>query len=491
MAIAQGSCPSCGAPIVFGLGSSLARICESCRATVLRTDRGLQDCGRVAALAETPSPISVGDQGTLAGRPIFILGRVQFDYGLGPWDEYYVAFDQGSEWGWLAYAQGRWYVTQLVPNQSAPPREQIEIDGDQTLPIGTFCVTEFRTAKVVSAEGELPSPVRAGTPMLYADAYGPDGAFATFDYGDGSEPSCVYAGHIFSDAELSVTASGPRAVAKVKTTQLQCPNCGGEVPKLHADRSERLGCPYCGALSDIPSRTVLAQQERLLQSPDIPIGTSGTFEGATYTCLAYLQRSVDDAGDRYRWEEYLLFCAEVGYRWLVKDPETGWSWVAFVNPADIDRRERSQRLRYSNQVFRLKSSGQARVDYVLGEIYWKCSLGEVVSVADYSSGNQVLSREADSEEVNYSHSRATPWPKIAAAFGLPVKGTGANGIPSGGSGGSTAAGCITVAIIVIFVIVLIIVLSSAFSSTGGSSGGGVFIGGGNSYRGSGSYSGGK
>lgn len=74
MAIAEGNCPSCGAPIQFGLGASLARVCVSCRATVLRTDRGLEECGRVAALAETPSRVSVGDHGTLAGRPFFVLG---------------------------------------------------------------------------------------------------------------------------------------------------------------------------------------------------------------------------------------------------------------------------------------------------------------------------------------------------------------------------------------------------------------------------------
>jgi len=277
MPIVQGECPNCGATIQFSLGASLACICASCRSTVLRTDRGLEDCGRVAALADTPSAISVGDRATLAGRAFEVIGRIQYDYGLGPWNEYYVAFENGGQWGWLAYSEGRWYVKQLVPNLTAPPREQLTVDSDQSLPVGIFCVTESRSARIVSAEGELPSAVTTGLVYYYADAYGLDGKFATFDYGNGTETSSIFAGRIIADAELSITALGPRTVKQVKTSQFTCPTCGGDVPKLHADRSEPLGRPYCGAFSDIPARTVLAQQEKLPQSPDIPIGTSGAF----------------------------------------------------------------------------------------------------------------------------------------------------------------------------------------------------------------------
>jgi hypothetical protein len=491
MAIAQGNCPGCGAPIEFGLGASMAKICDTCHSTVVRSDRGLQDLGKVAALADTPCIIAVGDQGTLARRPFEVLGRVQLDYGLGPWDEYYVALDHGKDWGWLAYAQGRWYVTTLVPNLLAPPRQDLRVDVDYALPIGKFSVAEARSAKVVSAEGELPGAIKPGTLRYYADAYGPGGAFATFDYDDGTGPSCIYAGWVFPDSQLSVTRLGPRTVKKIKTSQLQCPNCGGEVPKLHEGRSERLGCPYCGAVSDIPTRTVVAQQEKLLQTPDIPVGNTGIFESISYTCLAYIQRSTKNDGERYGWDEYLLFNAQEGYRWLVKDPETGWSWVAFVSPADIDRSSLPNELRFANQTYRLRNTGLAQVDYVLGEVYWKCSIGESVSVMDFASGSEVISREQAAGEVNYSHSRSVRWPKIAAAFGLPAAGSGGSGIPAVTGASRTAAGCGAIALVVVLVVVLVIVLAVAASSSGDSLGGPVFIGGGSSYRGGGSYSGGK
>lgn len=402
-----------------------------------------------------------------------------------------MAFDHGQEWGWLAYAQGRWYTTMLVANLPAPSREELRVDGDYTLAIGTFTVAEARSAKIVSAEGELPGPIKPGSMRYYADAYGPNGAFATFDYDDGTGPSSVYAGWVFPDSQLSVTKLGPRTVSKIKTSRLQCPNCGGEVPKLHDGRSERLGCPYCGAISDIPTRTVIAEQEKLLQVPDIPIGNAGIFESNSYTCLAYIRRSTDSEGEPYQWDEYLLFNAQQGYRWLVKDPETGWTWVSFVNPADIDRSALPNEVRFANQLFQFRNSGVARVDYVLGEIYWKCSIGETVSVMDFAAGSEIISREQDAGEVNYSHSRNVRWSKIAAAFGLPVDGPGGTGIPVGVTGSRATAGCGTIALVVILIVVLVIVLAVAASSSGGSAGGPIFIEGGNGYRGGGSYSGGK
>ena len=99
MAVAQGTCPGCGAPIEFGVGSSIAKVCEYCRTTVVRSDRGLENLGKVADLAMTPSLIAVGDQGTLGGRPFEVLGRVQLDHGKGPWDEHYFGFDYGQAWG--------------------------------------------------------------------------------------------------------------------------------------------------------------------------------------------------------------------------------------------------------------------------------------------------------------------------------------------------------------------------------------------------------
>src|SRR5690606_20513479 len=289
MAVNQGECPGCGAPIEFGVGSSIAKVCEYCGSTVVRRDHGLEDLGKVARLASTPSLIAVGDEGTLGGRPFKVMGRVQLDHGKGPWDEYYVSFDYGQAWGWLAYAQGHWYVTQASGGLSAPLYQALGLEQDVVLGSVRYRVSEIKTGTVVSAEGELPAPLKPQSQRCYADLYAPQNGFATLDYGDNTGGYAVYTGYIFEEPAMQVTQLGPRSINKIKTDMIRCPNCGGDVPKLSGDRAQRLGCPYCGSVSDIATQQIVAQQEAAMQLPDIPIGSRGTFDGTDYMCIAYLR----------------------------------------------------------------------------------------------------------------------------------------------------------------------------------------------------------
>ncbi len=413
------NCPSCGAPIEFTLGSSIAKVCEYCRHTVVRSDRGLSALGKVADLAETPSLVAIGDEGSLAGRPFRVFGRVQLDYGKGPWDEYYVALDHGQSWAWLAHAQGEWLLTSWASGVSVPSFDSLSLEGDVTLAAGFFRVAELRTARVTSAEGELPGAFPTGFVRRYADLRGPGAAFATLDYGDGSH-AAAFIGQAVPETELSVVALGPRSQRKVPLTALKCPNCGGDVPALSPDRSERLGCPYCGAISDIAERRVIAQQERAREQPVLPIGSRGTLEGVSYLCLAQIRRGSDYEGELYEWEEFLLYAAGVGYRFLVLDPETGWSFVTSANLAELDFSGLPNAVHYDSQRFTARNRAEARVTFVLGEVYWACELGETVRVADFTAGERVLSREQAPGEVSWSLSTPLSWQAVAEAFNLPL-----------------------------------------------------------------------
>jgi hypothetical protein len=492
MAVAQGTCPSCGAPIEFGVGSSIAKVCEYCHATIVRSDRGLENLGKVADLAMTPSLIAVGDQGTLAGRPFEVLGRVQLDHGKGPWDEYYVTFDYGQSWGWLAYAQGHWYVTTPIPGIAIPPYGSLFVEMDVALgQQGTFRIAEIKTGTIVSAEGELPGAFQPGFTRHYADAYGPQNAFATLDYGDDRGQYSVFTGWVFEEPQMQVTQLGQRSAHKVKAQQIKCPQCGGEIPKLSGERAERVGCPYCGAVSDIALQQVVAQQERAMQIPDIPIGSRGVLEGVEYVCIAYMRRSSDFEGDRYTWEEYLLWAQPVGFRWLVKDPEAGWSWVTMANISEIDLSGMPHQVAWGGRAFSLRNQNTARVDYVLGEVYWKCEIGETTQVTDFVNGNDVLGREAGGGEARWSYSAPVPWAVIAGAFGLPVEGAGGAGFATGG-GATSGGGCgsSAVLIIIVLIILMICMLAACGSCAGGGGSSGTSSG--SSYRGgSGVYTGGK
>ena len=65
------------------------------------------------------SPLRMGLNGNYRGKNYEIVGRVQYQHPAGGvWDEWYLAFG-GDRWGWLAEAQGRFYVTFEVPIRSS------------------------------------------------------------------------------------------------------------------------------------------------------------------------------------------------------------------------------------------------------------------------------------------------------------------------------------------------------------------------------------
>jgi hypothetical protein len=495
MAALQGQCPNCGAPIEFGVGSSLTKVCEYCRATVVRGDRGLESFGQVAELVPTQTLVAVGDEGTLEGRHLRVMGRLQLDYGAGPWDEYLVVLDHGAVWAWLAYAEGRFILTEQAAVSVEASFDELRLE--QAVPLAGFdyFVAEKRTMRVLSAEGELPFLVRPGSEHRYVDLHGTERRFATLDYEDRTERPEVYMGRFCEETALQVTALGPRSSAKIKTSVMRCPQCGGDVPKLSGDRAERLGCPYCGALSEIATQRLIAKQESALRELSLPIGSQGMLNGIKWTVIAYIERSTTFDGERYAWDEFLLYSERSGFRWLVRDPEAGWLWVDPLDVSDVRRAPGKSEVIYRGHGHRLRNRGQARVDLVLGEVYWKVRVGETTRTEDYVSGGATLSREESPGEVRWSVSKSMTWPALATAFGLDINGPGGNYL---GGGEDSRRGCITWAIIIViaFVVVFVIagMLASLFESScppedpnckSSSSG---YVGG---YRGGGVYFGGK
>jgi hypothetical protein len=86
-------------------------------------DRKLEDLGKVAEIVESESPLKIGLKGTFKEHRFELTGRAQNRHELGGfWDEWYATFSNG--WvGWLAEAQGKFYLTfyQPLPNGARVP----------------------------------------------------------------------------------------------------------------------------------------------------------------------------------------------------------------------------------------------------------------------------------------------------------------------------------------------------------------------------------
>jgi hypothetical protein len=424
--VRSGSCPNCGAPIEFALGSCVSKVCTYCSHVVVRTDRDLATLGKIAELVPTNPPFEVGDVITVEGRSARVTGRVQKDWGAGPWDELSIEFDGGA-WAWLARAQGRWYVTSRVdqPGGPLPPFAAVRTAGQRGR-LGAhpaeWTVTEAREARVIAARGDFPEPFAPGEVSAYVDLVAPGDAFATLDYAAPDAAPTLYVGKILpaSAIALASAALGPRPAEKTRTAALRCPDCGAPLELRDPGDVERVGCGACGAIHEPRGKGAnlalvhVAAGPALGRSLSIPIGTKGTLRGQSVLVIGAMGRYTEVEGERYRWIEYLLH-TDAGYLWLLEDN----GHYTLIRDADVTKVKFGGigSARYEGKEFKAFFSNPVHVAAVAGEFYWKVAEGETTYVNDFVAPPRVLSRESTDQEANYSIGEYLEPAEVSAAFG--------------------------------------------------------------------------
>ncbi|MDB4533018.1 DUF4178 domain-containing protein [Rubripirellula sp.] len=420
------ACPSCGGPIEFTVGSMVS-VCEFCQSAVARTDRKVEDVGKVAELVQTPSRLRCGLSGTFNKKHFNVVGRVQYQHPAGGvWDEWYLAFP-GGRWGWLAEAQGKTYLMfqrKITGKVNVPGFDELEVGSAVKLGDSEFSVTERGIATALAAEGDIPWAFRGGVEHQFADLQGLNGVFATFEYGASTN---AYVGKEVSLDSLALEGDGWDVLdAHVVTSaaSLNCPKCGGALT-LHApDAALRVTCPNCNSLLDADNgkltylQTLSKPKKLKLQ---LQLGTEGKLFGDDYIVIGFLGRFAMYAGVSYPWQEYLLYSERKGFRWLVYN-DRHWSFASPASGAAVKNNGASNRVSYDGASFRIYDRGVATVKHVLGEFYWKVEAGEKVKTADYIAPPRMLSYEwsetAKSSEVNVSECVHVPTEVVEAGFGV-------------------------------------------------------------------------
>ncbi|HRY43650.1 MAG TPA: DUF4178 domain-containing protein [Thermoanaerobaculia bacterium] len=425
------SCPSCGGEVLFRAGSSVVTVCPQCRSAVSRKGANLEALGVVAELVPTSSPFRVGMTGRpkAAGlKPFRIVGRLQLSTGEGTWDEWHVSFEDGR-YGWLAEAQGTFWVTRpLPPPTNPPPPDFPQIAPGQRLSFGgygEFTVTDRRQALYASAEGDLPFAATPGAVFMYADLSGADGSVGTLDYGDDPGVDAFFVGRSVALADLGVEGLEGWSERKVaaRASSLNCPACGAGLQLKDPANTVRVACTYCGSVLATPREgasaekfEVLARLQKLPFKPLLPLGGEGTLRGRPYAILGAVLKACTVEGVHYFWREYLLKeTKSEAYHWLV---ESNGHWT-LVEPAAAGEVSTAPRLAvWRGTRYRHFQSTTARVEAVLGEFYWEVKKGESTDVSDYVAPPRILSEERYANEVTWSEGSYVPKEELESGFRL-------------------------------------------------------------------------
>ncbi len=430
MSVLQANCPSCGGQIEFKAGSTIVLVCPFCRSAIARSDRTLEDLGKVADIVDSESPLKLGLKGTYKDTRFELTGRAQNRHELGGfWDEWYATFSNG--WvGWLAEAQGRFYLTFYQPlpaSVSLPSFEGLqlgqvvsEIPGPTPL-----MVQEKGRGTSTAADGEIPYRLTPNEEFQYADLAGKNNTFATIDYS--LSPPWVFVGNqvTLDDIGLGDAKSVRREAKRVSAAGMACPNCGGPLSLIAPDKAERVTCPNCDSLLDVNQGNLSFLKSLIppANAPSFvaPIGAEGTFAGdVKFKIIGAVVRSVTMDGVQYFWHEYLLYNPSIGFRWLVHS-DNHWNFIEPVNPADVGQDNvfnAGSTVDYNGRKFKIFQDAPAVVEYVKGEFYWRVEQGETVRAIDYVAAPVMLSQEISANEINWSAGTYMTNDEVEKAFGI-------------------------------------------------------------------------
>ncbi len=488
-------------------------MCSFCRSTLVRDGGALRRIGVSAELFDDHSPLQLGVSGTRQGIAFTLVGRLQYGYSSGPraaaspspppegaaapsgkaasaldgtWNEWHALFDNGpneQRSAWLSEDNGAYVIAFDAPLPADAPADAPALDslqaGARVLADGrAWDVASVVRAKLIAAQGELPSPPRLQGEFTVIDLRNNAGEVATLD---GSNPQQVgwSVGRSVLLSELKLQGLKDNADKTLTARGVECPSCGAAL-EVKLASTQSLSCHQCNAVVDVSQGvgTDLAhyQQNNAGVSgaePQLPLGSTGTLAlggpPLPWQVVGYQERCDVPAtaeDETSFWREYLLYNSIAGFSFLV-DSEEGWSWVRPITGAPSLRQGQAlSQATWQGVTYRQRYEYVAKVTWVQGEFYWRVQRDEQARVTDYQgTGNKAqarLSREQTAGEVTWSAGETMATATVADAFGIAPAARAAMQRDVSPTS-FKAAGVPKVLLIVILLIVVIAVLSQCGS----------------------------
>ena len=441
----RAACPNCGAPVDFRSTASAFAVCSFCKSTIVREGDALRKIGQSAELFDDHSPLQLGAGGKYQGAAFTLVGRLQYRYADGTWNEWHALFDDGAgKSAWLSEDNGRYVIAfeapldvAVPPNVAMKPGAQYVINGQG------WSVASVTPTKLIAAQGELPYKPNLERGFLVCDLRSTRGEVGTLDYADPAKPRWSI-GRSVAISELAMTrlaegtagGGGAGSEKTLKGRTLQCPNCGAAL-EVKLATTQSIVCHQCHSVVDV-SQGVGGDLQHYAQAnglePLLPLGSVGTltFGGKKelpWQVVGYVERcEVPESSEDEQtfWREYLLYHRSEGFAFIV-DADDGWSWTVPITGVP---QLAGDSARYEGAAYRKLYDYTGQITYVLGEFYWQLTRDQRTYNTDFqgtgSASSKRLNRERTatgsgseaSEEIVWSAGEAMPAEVIMKAFRL-------------------------------------------------------------------------
>ncbi|MBC8056127.1 MAG: DUF4178 domain-containing protein, partial [Rhizobiales bacterium] len=409
----RAACPNCGAPVEFRSSASAFAVCSFCKSTVVREGDALRKIGESAELFDDHSPLQLGVAGSYQGAAFTLVGRLQYKYADGTWNEWHALFASGRS-GWLSEDNGRYVIAFDAPLEGPTPSAtslkagaQVEVGGQ------TWSVASVSAAKLIAAQGELPAKPNLERGFVVSDLRNARGEVGTLDYSEPGTPRWSI-GRSVAISELAMTGLAEQAEKALMGRAVECPNCGAALDvKLATTQS--IACHQCHSVVDV-SQGVGGDLKHYAQAngmaPLIPLGSTGTLAlgkaALPWQVVGYAERCEipeSDEDEQTFWREYLLYHRSEGFAFIV-DADDGWSWTMPLT--GVPERAGSG-VKHEGVVYRKLYDYTGMVTYVLGEFYWQVTQNQRTANTDYQGTGSAAAKRLNREQTGRGEQLEVVW----------------------------------------------------------------------------------
>ncbi len=216
-----------------------------------------------------------------------------------------------------------------------------------------------------------------------------------------------------------------KRAARPQPKKIGCSNCAAPLEVKNGLGAKQISCSYCGAIIDLTSEDnkvlkIIASDHR--PRATLSLGAKGKLKGKMWEVIGRVQMEERDEDGVYRWNEYLLFNPNCGYRWLEED-SGHWTFgqKAKHKPTFNPRIARpGTTFRAYDSTFKAGEAVMGKVSYVEGEFPYHTEVGDTSTSLPCYNSPLILTAEWTDTEMEWLVSEYVNPGSISKAFGIDV-----------------------------------------------------------------------